>query len=460
MKKVIIPVIFLLIVFSCKTAKIEGPAESYLPSNLSPSISELPLDLELDLKKLETAINAKMVGLLYEGNNLTDRDLSVKVWKAQNFSFFANNNEIVYRLPLKVWSRFGWKVQKLGITLSDQYEANGTIALIYRTSISLDKDWKLVSKTTSSGYEWIETPRISFIGVTIPVTPIADLVLSLFDKKINGQIDKVLSDAIDLKKYVAQVWDEVQKPISMSEENQLWLRITPKDILVSPFVTKGNKLSFSIGLYTQLESFMGDQPQANAKVELPQFRNILSQPEQFNLNIAADVTFAKIAEMAKAQLINKSFTEGGKTVTINDLSLYSSAGRAVFVADVTGSLKGRIFFTGKLVYNPVNNALEVAEPEFDLKTRSTLVKSASWLLHGMILKKIMPYLTYSLTADLENAKAEANKMLSNYKVYEGINLTGNLGSLAVTGVSMVLGAVRIQVNLKGNVAIKVDEIKF
>jgi len=459
-KRYTILVVLACTIFSCKTAKIEGPPESYIPSDLAPSVSALPLELELDLKKLETAVNGKMIGLLYDGNNLTDRDLSVKIWKVQDFSFFANNNEVVYRIPLKVWVKFAWKVEKFGITFSDKYEATGSIALIYRTSISIDKDWKLVSKTTSSGYEWIESPKISVIGVTLPVTPVADLILSLFDKKINDQIDKTLSEVMDLKKYVSQAWDEVQKPILMNQENQVWLRITPKDILVSPFTSKANKLNLSIGLYTQLETFMGAQPPTKTKVVLPIFKNVLNQPQQFNLNIAADVTFYKIAEMAKAQLTNKSFTEGDKTITIAGLSVYSSAGRAVFVADVTGSLKGRIFFTGKLVYNPAKNALEVAEPEFDVKTSNALVKSANWLLHGVILKKIIPYLSYPLATDLENAKAEANKMLSDYKVYDGVNLKGNLGSITVNDVNMVPGAVRVQVNLKGNVAIKVDEIKF
>ncbi|MEN6618095.1 MAG: DUF4403 family protein [Rikenellaceae bacterium] len=461
MKKILTSV-FCLILFltSCKTTHIEGPAESYLPSELAPAISELPLELELDIKKLEETVNSKMTGLIYEGSNISDRDLTIKVWKAQNFSFFINNNEIVYRVPLKVWSRFAWKMDKFGIVLSDQYEATGTIALIYRTTINIDKNWKLISKTISSGYEWIEKPRLNAIGVSIPFTPIADFALSHFDKMINDQIDKTLSDAVDLKKYVSQMWNEVQKPILISEENNLWLRITPKDILVSPFVTKGNKLILSISFYTQLESILGAQPATGTKVELPQFRNVARQPQQFNLNIAADVTFDKISEMAKKQLVSKSFTEGDKTITIGELSLYSSDGKAVFVADVTGSLKGRIYFTGKLIYNPEKNALEVSEPEFDVKTRSALVKSANWLLHGMILKKIMPYLYYPLTADLESAKTEANKMLCNYQIYDGVTVKGNLDSLTVTKVNMVPGAVRIQGNLKGNVAIKIDGLHF
>ncbi|MEN6444449.1 MAG: DUF4403 family protein, partial [Candidatus Cloacimonas sp.] len=109
---------------------------------------------------------------------------------------------------------------------------------------------------------------------------------------------------------------------------------------------------------------------------------------------------------------------------------------------------------------PEKNALEVSEPEFDVKTRSALVKSANWLLHGMILKKIMPYLSYPLTADLESAKTEANKMIADYPLYEGINIKGRLDSLGVTSVNMVPGAVRIQANLKGNVAIKIDGLHF
>lgn len=460
MKRLIFPVCLILSLFSCKSSHIEGPAESYLPSALAPAISEIPLEIELDVKKLETAVNGKMNGLLYQGNNLTDKDISVKIWKAQNFSFFINNNEITYRVPLKVWSRFGWKVQKFGITLSDNYEATGTIALIYKTAININKDWKLVSTTTSSGYEWIETPKVKVVGVNIPVTPIANIALSHFDKEINSQIDKALSDAVDLKKYVSQAWTEVQKPMLISDTNHLWLKITPKDIYVSPFTTKGNKLKLAISLYTQLESVIGAEPAKIETSQLPIFKNVSRQPERFNLNVAADVTFEKIAGLARQQLVNKSFSEGNKSITITDLSLYSSAGKAVFVADVTGSLKGRIYFTGKLLYNPGKNALEVSEPEFDIKTSNALIKSASWLLHGMILKKIAPYLSYPLTEDLNGAKAEANKMLADYPLYEGVNIRGNLDSLGVTSVSMVPGAVRIQANLQGNVAIKVGEIKF
>ena len=463
MKKlnIILSIAFAALLFSsCKTMQIEKPKESYLPSNISPAISELPLQVELDVKKLETSINKKMNGLIFQGSKISGKDLDVKVWKAQNFTFTIKNNVIEYRVPLKVWTRFAWKVEKFGYSIGDHYEATGSIALTYRTTINIDKNWKFVAKTASSGYEWIETPKLNVVGVVVPVTPVASLALSSCDKLISDQIDKILAESIDMKKYISQAWDIVQKPVQVNAENNLWIRIAPKDLYVAPFTTTGNKLNLAIALYAQIESFMGAEPTTKELTALPAFKYVNHPAQQFNLNVGADVTFAKISEMAKKELLNKTFTEGTKTITITDLSIFGNEGRAIFVVDVIGSLKGRVYFTGNMDYDPIKMAIEITEPQFELKTQNALLKSASWLLHGLILKKIAPYLTYPVKDNLDKVKTEVNQMLGNYPVYNGVILQGKLNSLCVTNLSLVPGAVRIQANVKGNIALKVQDIKL
>lgn len=449
-----------LLLSSCKTLQIEKPKESYLPSNIAPALSELPLKVELDVKKLEMAINKKMNGIIFEGTNISGKDLSVKVSKVQNFTFTINNNVIEYRVPLKVWSRFAWKVEKFGYTVGDYYEANGSIALTYKTTISIDKNWKLVSKTASSGFEWIETPKLNMAGVSVPLTPIASLALTHCDQLISDQIDKSLAEAVDLKKYISLAWSEAQKPRQVSAENDVWVRITPKDVYVSPFTTTGNKLNLAVALYAQIESFMGTKPATNTAVALPPFKQINRPAQQFNLNIGADITFDKISEMAKKELINKTFSEGKNSITITDLSVFGSEGKAVFIADVIGSLKGRIYFSGNMVYNPTKMAVEIVDPEFSVKTQNSLAKSASWLLHSLILKQLTPYLTYPIKDVLEKLKTDVNLMMSNYSIIDGVTLQGKLNDLNVINLSLVPGALRIQTNVKGNVALKVDDMKF
>lgn len=450
-----------LLITSCGAPlNIERPAESYIPSAISPALSELPLSVDIDVKKLEKSVNKKLTGLIYSGDSLMERDLSVKVWKVQDFAFSINNNTIVYRLPLKVNAKYRWKVEKFGLSVSDEYEATGTISLSFKTSLFINKDWKLFARTESLGYQWIEEPKLTIGGVKLPVTKIADLALKNSQESITKSVDKALSDAVKLQDQIKMAWEMVQKPMLINPENNIWVKVTPKDIYVSPFVSRNNILTLSFAFQTQIESVVGSEPAVGDLVPVPMFKQISRQPQPFNLNIAADVTYEKLASITKSQLVGKTFTEGKRSITITDLMLYSSDGKVIVAADVTGSIKGRIYFAGKMAYNQTTNMLEVFEPDFDIKTKSVLLKSANWLLHGLILKKITPYLTYNVSDALESAKKEANKQLAKYEVYDGVSLTGSLDNLSVTEVNMVPGAVRIKANLKGSIALKVDELKF
>jgi len=81
-------------------------------------------------------------------------------------------------------------------------------------------------------------------------------------------------------------------------------------------------------------------------------------------------------------------------------------------------------------------------------------------MHGLILKKIAPYLTYPVKDNLEKVKTQVNTMLNNYPIYNGVTLQGKLNNLSVLNLSLVPGAVRIQANVKGNVALKVEDLKL
>jgi hypothetical protein len=69
-------------------------------------------------------------------------------------------------------------------------------------------------------------------------------------------------------------------------------------------------------------------------------------------------------------------------------------------------------------------------------------------------------LTYPVKDDLEKVKKDVNQMMGNYSIMDGVNLQGNLNNISVLNLSLVPGALRIQVNVKGNVALKVEDLKF
>lgn len=459
--KLLVVVAIALGFISCKTGlDIAAPQESYTPSVIAPVKSEFPLKVSLDVQKLENSINQKMNGLLFQGDKINNQDLSVKVWKAQPFQFTIKNNVIEYKVPLKLWTKFRWEVEKFGVKLGDDYEAEGSIVLNYKTSIQIDKNWKLVSTTTSNGYQWLQTPRLNVAGIQVPVTPVANFALNQGNKMISQQLDQTLAQMVDLKKYASMAWTEIQKPMQMSEENKLWVRVTPQEMSLSPFQTVGNNLNITMTLGGLVESFVGVQPPRLKAAALPALQQKSTPDKEFNLNLAADVTLDQITKLAKEQLLNKTFADGKKSITIKDLNLYGSNGKLMCMADVVGSIKGKIYFTGDLVFNNQNTSLEVQNPMFDLKTKNALLKSADWLLHGVILDKLKPYLTYNVADNLKQAKTQANTMLKNYQVYEGVNLQGQVNDIKVVDLQIVPGAVRVVAQARGNMMLKVAELKF
>lgn len=450
--------IILLITGGCGSAlRIEGPQESYVPGAFFSSPSVLPIVAEIDLKGLEKTVNKKFDGLLYEDNGSNQKDLEIKVWKAGNFSVFVNNDEISYRIPLKIWSRFTWKVEKFGFILSDKYDATGSIALVYKTKLDVDNNWNVKTKTTSAGYSWIETPKLSVAGINIPVKSIADFALSRTEKLISDGIDKAIGEYINLRELVNGFWQDIQEPIKVDSTYNAWVRVIPTGVTLSPFSSYSGKLQIPITFIGEVETIAGSNIPYTVPLDLPTLGKSYDKPAKFNINLKADVTFDQIIKAAMQKLDGMVFSEGGKSIKVVGLRLYSSSGKAVLALDVDGSFKGRIFLTGDMEYDPNTLSISVKNADFDIKTRSSLVKSANWLLHGMILRKLQPYLTYNVEQMLEEVRVNANNMIQKYSLFEGVYLYGNLDAISVSNITMVPGAVRVGANLSGNVKLITTE---
>jgi hypothetical protein len=50
--------------------------------------------------------------------------------------------------------------------------------------------------------------------------------------------------------------------------------------------------------------------------------------------------------------------------------------------------------------------------------------------------------------------------MNNYSIMDGVSLQGKLNNMSVTSLSLIPGAMRIQANVKGNINLKVNELKL
>ena len=448
----------LFIMYSCSTIKPEKPEESYGSINyvLKPSMINIPINI--DIKNVENLLNNKINGLIYEDNSLDDNggdNLMVKAWKKDKITISYNNYQLYYRVPLKLWIKVGFKISKFGLEVSDYREINAEIALKYKTTVMLNKDWTVASKTYSDGYEWISAPVMKVGPVDLNIKIIADLILKTNKEKITAAIDKGIKDYINIRKYVSDSWRMVQKPYKVNDEYNIWLKITPLSVMTMPLSGANNQLVLTLGIKGITELHIGSMPDSTINDNLPPLNIVNKMEDNFLINANIRVPFTLINDMTKNELKGKTFTSGKQSVTIKDIHIYGSDGFFIVDLDLLGSIKGNVFLKGAPYFDDSLKTIKVKDLDFDLKTKNVLLKSASWLLHHNLIKMIQPKLVYTVAKEYDTAKNALSEKLSNYQITDGIFLKGKLNDIRVDTMYINREAANIIISVDGKVNIEI-----
>ena len=138
--------IIISFLFSCGAAKkIEAlkPAPSYSNDIVyDKQTSYLNLPVEVAVADLQTQTNKYLNGLIYDDEKIEDDNLMMKVWKQAPILINENNGRLDMVLPLKIWVKVRYGIDKFGISLYDTKELNlnGKIKL---NSLVTFSNWKL-----------------------------------------------------------------------------------------------------------------------------------------------------------------------------------------------------------------------------------------------------------------------------------------------------------------------------
>ncbi|MFZ4412776.1 MAG: DUF4403 family protein [Bacteroidales bacterium] len=444
---------------SCKSLKISRPEEAYVAPDYAPKTSVINLPFYINLIDLQNTINKKFSGLIYEDNSLEDNNndnIMVKAWKKEDFTINFENNLLSYRIPLKLWIKAGWKIEKFGLSVSDYREMNAEIALKFKTSLYVNPDWTLSTFTTSDGFEWLSTPVIKIGPIDVPIKFIANSILKKNKELLSSEIDKAIKQNLSMRKYIQEIWMTMQKPIKINNDYNLWLKLNPQEISSTPIVNQNGKIKISLGIKSLVESYMGEEPKVTPNTGLPDFKIAKTLDNTFYINLMAGISYKSADTLAKQFLKGKTFTQDNKSVTVTDIKVYGSNNKMVIGATLIGSLNATIYFTGKPVYDSASASVKITEIDFELQTRNALFKTANWLLHNKIIKMIEPSLVFPLGDKLAESKALIQKQLSNNYITKNILLNGQLNDLNIGSIYLTPESIKVAVNFKGNLGLSFE----
>ena len=455
-------ILLFLIVSSCSTtAKIEAMKPEPDDASLlvyENAYSYINMPISIKLKDIENKTNSLLTDLIYEDNNLDDDDIEMKVWKLSPITITNLDGKIKTILPLKVFAKYRYGVNKLGIDLRDtkEFNLNGIVTLLSDVNLT---NWKVNTNTKLEKIDWNDSPTMSILGKNMPITYLINPAVSIFRSKIEKKIDESISKSMDFKPNVLDALQKICTPFEMNAAYQSWLRIVPTELYTTEAKLIKENINLQMGIKCNMETLIGSKPETRFDKDKIVLKPVSKMPEDVSANIVAVSTYADASRIMTKNFAGQIFGEGSKKVKVQKVDIWHKAGKMVIALEVLGSINGKIYLIGFPQYNTETKEIYFDQLDYALDTKSRLMRSANWLVQGLILKKIQKMCRYSITPNLEEAKKSMATYLNNFSPMPGVFVNGKIENIDFQKIQLTNKGIIAFVKVKGNVSVNVDGLK-
>jgi len=448
--------VFQLLVSCSTTKKIEALRPD--PSNDSPIVfknktSFVAMPITITLSEIEHQLNKNLSGLIYNDTLLSDDKTQMKIWKTAPILLSEKNGNIISIIPLKIWAKFKYGTDFMGLNDTREISINGTITLNSASQLS---NWKLSTQSKIESFDWSESPSILVAGKNVPITYIINPTLRIFKDKIAKKIDDAIEKTCNFKPHVLKVIENLSVPFKTSERYETWFKMVPIELYVTDAVLSKSKINLSMGLKCTMQTMVGQQPKNGFDASKLVLKPVSDIPENTTASVVAVSTYESASNIVTKNFQGQEFGSGSRKITVQKVALWHKDGKIVIALDVLGSINGTIYLAGIPNYNSITKEIYFDQLEYVLNTKSLLLKSANWLMQGAILSKIQESCRYSIKGNLEEGKQSLKPYLTNYTPMKGVAVNGTLNDLEFEKVELTDKAIIAFITISGKLKIKVD----
>lgn len=415
----------------------ERPRDEAFHMALKKEASTLNIPIEVSADDLARVLNQTVRKELYRGATKTS-GVNADVARNGKIVVSAADNYLYVTLPVVMSLGYGmFKTEPIPLSLKFKAKAGITPDWRLRTEIYYQGLSDLMAEETGIGPLSFR-PRSIVEGITQPVQRILS---DLIAQKIN--------DLFPLKAKVAMVWNTAQKPLLLDKRYGAWLKLTPREVMLYPLYAQNNRVRLSVGISTFAELVVGPEPAGHPLMPLPNLKPVNSFDNTFRIALNADLPYKDLRAIAAPLLLNRRFDSDGKSIVIKGFDLYGNGDKLVVKLQTEGSLDGVFYLTAKPSFNPATGLFSVEDVDFDMQTRSVLLKSADWFLHGSIRGMIQEKLNMDLTEQLEQSRRMAGEALARVQLVDHVFLKGDIKKLKFSDMVVQKDKILIQVYAEG-----------
>ena len=419
----------------------ERPKAEAFRTELKKETSTLNIPIEASTDEIAGVLNQTVRKELYKGSTGTS-GMTAVVLRNGPIVVSAADNYLYVTLPVAMSLSYG------------MFETEAIpLKLKFKAKAGITPDWRMHTEITYLGSSDLLAEEVGIGPLSLKPRSIVEGLIQPVQKELSDLIEQKINDLFPLKTQVAEVWNTAQKPVLLDKNYNAWLKLTPREVMLSPLYAQNNRVRLSVGISTFAELVVGSEPAGQPPLPLPDLKPANTFDKTFRIALNTELYYKDLRAIAATLLLDKRFESDGNSIVIKDLDLYGNGEKLVVKLQTEGSLEGVFYLTARPVFDPRTSVFSVKDVDFDMQTRSLLLRSGGWFLYGTIRSMIQEELNMNLTRQLEQARQMAGKALARVQLAEHVFLKGDIKKLRFNDMIVKKDKISIQVYTEGESAV-------
>ncbi len=151
--------------------------------------------------------------------------------------------------------------------------------------------------------------------------------------------------------------------------------------------------------------------------------------------------------------MGQSTEVAGHIFRVDSTRIYGIGSKIAMQVNFSGTNTGVVYLTGTPSYDPKTHELSFPDLNFDLQTKSWILKAAKWMLDGKITRMMREKATYNFSSFIADSKQRIQKQISQ-GFGPGIQPQVNFNTLDIQAIYPTQEKLIIRTLLNGDIRVK------
>lgn len=335
-------------------------------------------------------------------------------------------------------------------------EPERRVNVSFTNTLSLMTNYKVKLDIKRNEPQPLDKCEVCFWGQNITNQVMKGLVAELDAAK--KELDKNYAST-DLKPQIQKVWDQLNQVYDIYGLG--WLRINPAALQLNRLTTRHDSLEMQLGITARpVISFEKPEPVSSP---VPHLSNAGIKPG-FSIFLDAVLNYDSLSRLMNAQLAGKTFDFKKafvkKHFVVDSCRIYGGGyDKMIIRVDFSGTNSGKVYLSGRPVYDSARRLLEVTALDFDIKTKNLLLGSAAWLFDRKITREIGQYARFEMGQYIDSVKLTINEQL-NQEWVPGVISRGQIRDIRLIRIYPLDKHLVIRSNCEGEMGITIDAARI